>query len=161
SVRAVAPADPQLVLLLLEPAERRAPAVGLEPEAVLVSGADLADRDAAFRAAIEAHQHRAEIFARYRHRLPAAVARKRKPFRGRRWLQPRADHRRQLGEHRDDALADDVLDEIAPVRPDVAHRGARTALVRLEPPREIGRLQQPVLQVGAVDEVDVADLAGG
>ena len=74
-------------------------------------------------------------------------------------LEPRVDDRRQIGEHLDDAPAGDVLDEIAPVRADVADRGARAALVRLEPPGEIGRLEQPVLQVGAVDEMHGAELA--
>ena len=57
--------------------------------------------------------------------------------------------------------ADDVLREIAPVRSDVGERGARAALLRLEAPREIGRLEQPVLQVAAVDEVHGADVARG
>ena len=51
-----------------------------------------------------------------------------------------------------DAQPADVLREIAPVRADVAERGRRAALVRLEPPGVIGVLQQPVLQVVADDE---------
>src|SRR2546422_5285856 len=53
-VRRVAPADPQLVLPLLQPAHRRPAAVHLEPEAVLVARAHLSDRNGSFRAASEA-----------------------------------------------------------------------------------------------------------
>src|SRR5688572_21564719 len=44
-VRGVAPSDPQLVLVLLPPPERRAASADLEPQIVLVTGADLADRE--------------------------------------------------------------------------------------------------------------------
>src|SRR5471032_1822964 len=40
-VRGVAMTDPQFVLPLLDPAQRRLSAVDLEPQAVLVSGTDL------------------------------------------------------------------------------------------------------------------------
>ena len=46
-----------------------------------------------------------------------------------------------------DAQAADVLRQIAPVRSDVAERRGGAALVRLEAPRVVGVLQQPVLQV--------------
>ena len=54
-----------------------------------------------------------------------------------------------------------VLDEIAPVRTDVANRGAGAALVRLEPPREVRGFEQPVLEVAAMHEMQRAQLAGG
>ena len=45
------------------------------------------------------------------------------------------------------------------MRPDVADRRALAALFRLEAPGEVRGLQQPVLQVGAVHEVRLAELA--
>jgi hypothetical protein len=57
-------------------------------------------------------------------------------------------------------MTGDVLREIAPVRSNVGERRTGAALLGLQAPRKIGRLEQPVLQVGAVDEVRAADLAG-
>src|SRR6266851_1182970 len=73
-VRGVAAADPQLVLAFLEPPQRGAPAVDLEPQPVLVAGAHLPDRQTALRAAVEAQQNRREVFAVDGHRLAAFVA---------------------------------------------------------------------------------------
>ena len=56
--------------------------------------------------------------------------------------------------------AGDVLHEVAPMRSDIADGGARASLVDLEAPRVVGRVEQPVLQVGAVDEVQRPQLAG-
>src|SRR5918993_1988341 len=52
-----------------------------------------------------------------------------------------------------------MLNQIAPVRSDVADRRALSPLFGLEAPREVGRLKQPVLQVRAVHEVRLTDLA--
>ena len=60
-----------------------------------------------------------------------------------------------------DAETADVLREIAPMRSDVAERGRGAALVGLEPPRIVRILDQPVLQVGAEEEVRPADVAAG
>ncbi len=89
------------------------------------------------------------------------VAGARKRFGRLQRLEPRRDDRRQIGEHFGDATTGDVLDEIAPVRADVADRGAGAALVGLEPPREVCRLEQPVLKIAAVHEVQRAQFAGG
>ena len=69
------------------------------------------------------------------------------------------DDGRDVAEHVGDAQAADVLREIAPVRADVAERRRGAALVGLEPPRVVGVLQQPVLQVLADEEVRRADVA--
>ena len=69
------------------------------------------------------------------------------------------DHRRDVAEHVRDPQAADVLRQIAPVRPDVAERRRGAALVGLEPPRVVGVLEQPVLQVVADEEVRLADVA--
>ena len=87
----------------------------------------------------------------------AAIAGKRLARRSR--LLPHRHDRRQVGEHRFDAPPEHVLDQVHPVRADVAEGEARAALLGLEAPREVGRLQQPVLQIGAVDEMDRAELA--
>ena len=73
-------ADPQLVLLLLCPANRSAAPVHLEPQAVLVTRAHLADREDTARAAGKPQKDGAEILALNRHAL-AAVLRTRKRFR--------------------------------------------------------------------------------
>ena len=62
-IRRMAASDPQLVLALLEPAQRRRRAVDLEPQIVLVTGTDLADGHAALHAVVEPHEHHREIFA--------------------------------------------------------------------------------------------------
>ena len=69
------------------------------------------------------------------------------------------NHGRDVAEDVRDAQAADVLREIAPVRSDVAERRRRAALVGLEPPRIVGVLEQPVLQVLADEKVRLADVA--
>ena len=73
-IRCVAASDPQLVLPLLEPAQRCRCAVDLEPQIVLVTGADLADGDAALHAVVEAHEHGRQILAGDRDRFTLARA---------------------------------------------------------------------------------------
>ena len=51
-----------------------------------------------------------------------------------------------------------MLRQVAPVRADVAERRRGAALVGLEPPRVVGVLEQPVLQVVADEEVRLADV---
>jgi len=75
-----------------------------------------------------------EVLARDRDRLALLVAAAREGFGRRRRLEPGVDHRRQVREHLDDAPSGDVLDEIAPVRPDVADGGALAPLLGLEAP---------------------------
>ena len=71
------------------------------------------------------------------------------------------EHRRDVAEHVRDAQPAHVLRQVAPVRPDVAERRRRAALVRLEPPRVVRVLEQPVLQVVADQEMRRADVAAG
>ncbi len=116
----------------------------------------------ALGAAVEPHEDRRQVFAGDRDRLARVVAAASRTPRS-----TAAGFSRvsitvvEIGEHLDDPPAGDVLHQVAPVRSDVADRRARAALVRLEAPREVGRLEQPVLQVGAVDEVHRAELAAG
>src|SRR6266849_9583255 len=74
AVRRIAPADPQLVLPLLQPADRRPAAVHLEPQAVLVARAHLSDRNGSFRAALEAEKDARQVLAADRDRLPAVAS---------------------------------------------------------------------------------------
>ena len=60
-----------------------------------------------------------------------------------------------------DPLTGHVLNEIAPVRADIADRGTGPALLRLESPREVCGFEQPVLKVAAVNEVQCTQVAGG
>ena len=71
------------------------------------------------------------------------------------------DEGRQVGHHRDDRLAGQERHQVEPVRADVADRAERAALVRLEPPVPVGVEEQPVLEVAAGHEADVAQPAGG
>ena len=64
----------------------------------------------------------------------------------------------QVAEHMRDPQAADVLREVAPVGADVPQRRRGASLVGFEPPRVIGVLDQPVLQVMAVDEARRADV---
>ena len=59
------------------------------------------------------------------------------------------------------ALAGDEGHEVQPVRPDVADGAQRAAPVRLEPPVPVGVEEQPVLEVAAGHEPDVAEPAAG
>ena len=58
-----------------------------------------------------------------------------------------------------DPQAGDVLRQVTPVRSDVAQRRRRAALFRVEAPRVVRVVEQPVLQVVAVQKVRRADVA--
>jgi len=68
-------------------------------------------------------------------------------------------HRVQVGEDRRDARSRDEPRQVEPVRADVGHGAQRPALLRIETPVPVGWLQQPVLDVDAVDAVNGAGLA--
>ena len=70
------------------------------------------------------------------------------------------DERREVGHHRGDRLAGHERHEVEPVRADVADRPEGAALVRLQPPVPVGLEEQPVLEVAAGHEPDVAEAAG-
>ena len=70
-----------------------------------------------------------------------------------------ANHRRQVAEHLRNPKAAHVLGQIAPVRSDVAKRRRGAAFVGLEPPGIVGILEEPVLQIVAVQKVRRADVA--
>ena len=153
-------AEPQLVLVLLPPAQRGLRAADLQDQIVLVAGAHLADREAAPGAVVEAQQHRREVLDLDVDEIDLLVAAAllERLARSARLLALRDDGG-DVAEHVGDAQAADVLREIAPVRSDVAERGRGAALVGLEPPRVVGVLEQPVLQVLADEEMRLADVA--
>jgi len=152
---------PELVLLFLAPPHRRRGAAQLEPEVVFVPGADLAHRHAAPPAAFEAQQHAGQVLAPHGVVLGGEAVTAGKRLTRRSWLLPHRHNRRQVGEHRFDAPPKHVLDQVYPVRADVAEGKAGAAVFGLEPPGEVRWLQQPVLQVGAVDEMDRAQVTRG
>ena len=69
------------------------------------------------------------------------------------------DERRQVGHHLDDVQAGDEARQVEPVRADVADGAERAATLGLEPPVPVGLEQQPVLEVAAGDQADVAEPA--
>ena len=115
---------------------------------------------AALRAVVEPQQHRREILDLDVDEIDLLVAAAglERFARAARLLALRDDGG-DVAEHFGDPQAADVLREIAPVRADVAERGRRAALVGLEPPRVVGVLEQPVLQVLADEEMRLADVA--
>ena len=67
---------------------------------------------------------------------------------------------REIDADRADLLPGDVLDHVAPVRADVAHRPERAAVLRLDAPVPVGVVEQPVLRVGALRDENLSELAG-
>ena len=108
-IRRLAPADPQLVLPLLQPPKRRAPTIHFEPEIVFVACAHLADRHAALRAAVEPNENRGEVLALNRERLAFVAAAASERLSGAARLQTSSDDGREIGEDGDDPLTSDVL----------------------------------------------------
>ena len=159
-VRPVAVAEPQLLVRLGVPLQRALGAVGLEPDPVLAAGADLRDDERAAPAVVEPQQDVREILARQL-ALDAldvvAPARERLDRPGR--DAPHGMHGREVAEHARDPLARHERDEVEPVRADVGDRAQRAALLGVEPPVPVGVLQQPVLDVAAVDVEHAAELA--
>jgi hypothetical protein len=65
----------------------------------------------------------------------------------------------EIGEDLGDAASRDPAGQIEPVRADVGNGAQRAAQFGIEPPVPVGRLVQPVLDVGAVAVSDRADVA--
>ena len=127
----------------LLPAHGRRAAVYLEPEIVLVTGAHLPDVHRPTRTAFEPDEDRGQILALNAElfsvfigsSLPAgALAKVGESFPVLRRFEPRGHHCVEIREHRFDGAADDVLNQIAPVRSDIANRRALAALLGLEAP---------------------------
>ena len=112
------------------------------------------------RAVVEPQQHRGEILDLDVHEIDLLVAATglKRLARAARLLALRQDGG-DVAEHFGDPQSADVLRQIAPVRADVAERRGGAAFVGLEPPRIVGVLQQPVLQVLADQEMRLADVA--
>ena len=155
-------ADPQLVLVLLPPAHRRRRAADLEHEIVLVAARTPGrPRSVPFaplsnRTSTDARSSTV-MSTTSTSPLPPRLKRLARAAR----LLARRDDGRDVAEHVRDAQAGHVLRQVAPVRADVAERRRGAALRRVEPPRVVGVLEQPVLQVVAVHEVRRADVAAG
>ena len=65
----------------------------------------------------------------------------------------------QVGEDGCNLLAGDEARQVEPACADVRDCAQRPALAGIEPPVPVGRLQEPVLDVDAVDAVNLAEVA--
>ena len=74
-------------------------------------------------------------------------------------LAARLDERRQVGHDADDPLTGDEGHQVEPVRADVADRPQRAAALRLEAPVPVALEEQPVLEIAAGHQPDIADIA--
>ena len=130
----------------------------LEPEMVLAPRRDLRD-------------HGRADDARRRSRTSPSRCPRSRPRAGRRRRRrartsaPRAAARSACAtavraRERDDPLAGDELDQVAPVRADVGERPRGAAELGLDAPVVVGRREQPVLEVAAVQQPQLAERAG-
>ena len=151
--------DPQPVRFFLQPREAGASAVEFHAKIVLVPGAERAGKKCAGGAIVEAQERAAEIgdadFVRFR--FASAILRKR--FVRAHRLPARLQDGPQLRQHADHPQARDVLDEVEPVRSRVGDHGRGSALFRIEPPGEIGVVEQPLLQIVPVHEMNAPQIA--
>ena len=154
-------AEPQLLRALGGPRERACGAVDLERQEVAAPGADLRDRGRGARAAVEAQQQARGVLGlhRVRERLASGGGASERLDRAHR-LVAHGHERREVGAHRGHVLAGDERHQVDPVRADVADRAQAAAHRRVEPPVPVGVQEQPVLQVAAADQVDVAQRPG-
>jgi hypothetical protein len=160
-IRALAMTDPRLVRLLAVPRPRALGAIDLVHERVLPTRADLGHAHRTTCPAVEAEEDRRGVLGR-----DVALDRLDRAVRGEGLDRPggfatRLDERRQVGHHRLHVLAGDIGHEIEPVRADVAHGAERPAAIGLEPPVPVALEEQPILEVAAGDEPDLAQAAVG
>ena len=66
----------------------------------------------------------------------------------------------KIGTKRSDAQASDVLGHVKPVRANVGHAARSTASLGVDAPVPVRVVEQPVLRVGALDDEDLAQIAG-
>ena len=157
----VAPPDPELVRALLVPRERGDPRVDLEHHPVPPSRRDLRDGEDARAPVVHLEEHVREVLGvdgdRLRVRVAAAVEGLHVPGRA----QPLVVEAAETGMDTGHPAAGDVLDQVDPVRPDVAQGPRGAGSLRLEPPVPVGLVEQPVLEIGAPDQVRPADAPVG
>ena len=123
--------------------------------------AGLGHDEAPARAAVEAHQHRAEVLRADRDGLRRLLRGRGERLARAERAAPLAVQGGQVGQDLHRGGAQQVLGEVRPVRPDVRHRARATAGLLVEPPAPVRVEQQPVLQVRAVHEVRRAGLLLG
>ena len=136
--RLLAPAEPERSRRLLVEARTPAGPAALHDQGVLTPRGDLADhhRPDGTTVELELHQRGVLIGAVGEHATEASA------------------------EARDPAAADE-LDKVEPVRADVGERPGRTPGGGIEAPVGVVGLGEPVLEVRAVHQVEVAELARG
>jgi hypothetical protein len=112
--------EPQFVLVLLPPLDRRRRAADLQHQVVLVTRTDLAGRERSLCAVVEPDQHRCEILDRDVHDVGVPAAGCRKSLTRAARLLPLRQRRCDIAEDVCDRQPAHMLREIAPVRADVA-----------------------------------------
>ena len=155
----VAAAEPERLGALLLEADARVLAGDLDVQVVLAAGRDLADDQRPLGAGRRAEQRGDRVLGGDGPAFPVLRAG------GGEGLRVRV--RRALGEHggglgaeRDDPVAGDELDEVAPVRADVRERPRGAAEVGVDAPVVVVGRGEPVLQVAPVDQPDGTERPG-
>ena len=70
------------------------------------------------------------------------------------------DEGREVGHHRHDPVAGHERHQVEPVRADVADGAERAAAIRLQPPVPVTGEEEPVLEVAAGHQPDLAERSG-
>ena len=146
----LAPAAPQLLGPLLVERERLLGAVDLQPEPVLATGGDLADHDGSDRAAVGLELHERGVLGRDPALLVGVVACREGVAAA--CVGPFVERGEETREHARDPVAGDELGQVAPVRSDVGERARGAAEALVDAPVRVVGAQQPVLEIGAVDQ---------
>ena len=152
-------ADPEVVGLFRVPGDRGGGAVDLVLKAVLSAGADLGDRHGATRATLEAEGDQRDVLRSDGYGRSFGL-----PVGGERLhrldgLPADRNDRGQIGQHGFDPQAGHERREIEPVGTDVGDGAQRAPIFRLEPPVPVRVVEQPILEVAAGHESNVADTA--
>ena len=133
--------------------------VDLVLERVLPAGADLADADRAAGPVLEAEQDRGRVLGGDLARDGLVGPLQGEGLHGAGGLLANLDECRQVRHDRHDRLPGDERREIQPVRADVADGAEGPAALGLEAPVPVGLEEEPILEVAAGHQADVADLA--
>src|ERR1051326_6585478 len=147
-------AYPQLFAPCTVPSDGIRRAIHFDPEVVLMACAHLSNGKTALGAVVESHQHAGEILALDLHGRAIYLVGFEKGLNVVQRLLANRNDRGQICEDRLDLQSSDVFREIAPMRPDVGEGTAESALTAVEPPGIISLFQEPVLEIGSMDEMN-------
>ena len=148
-----------MLAVLLLPVEGRPGSGDLKAEAVLAARADLADDRGPVPAALEADQDGGRVLGADLDLLDRAL-RRREGHAAAHGPGASRQERGEVGEDRLDPPPGHELRRVEPVRADVRHGARGAARLGLEAPVVVGGVREPVLDVAAVNQAQLADLAG-